>query len=513
MTLGEDQPAWEENMDLLTAVRTGDEKKARALVAGGVKIDGVLKQQCSALGFAAAAGDLPAVKLLLALGASTNPKKAAESPLEMALGGEEAVFEDIALVLLEHGADPNVNEAAPLRSAIIYGFDRAVEAMLARGADAKLGELVGDAAGAGSLRWVKRLIELGADPDAGWAMGQAMREGHLDVLAFLLARAPDFNLKKFFHYDFERASGPMAELVKKYVQWGEPELGDLLVEAILDGGEELGLFALNGVAELDRVGTRGIAALHAAVLAQRQDWVERLLEKGAASDALVPATTKHNSLEIAAGTTPLALAKQIRKSVKAARGDESAIAAIEERLATLAASKKKPASRGVKGVERAVKLPPRPKGPPWRVAIDDVLVRVAEAGDNDVAALLRGLTAIDVAKLDSWAYLCAASKRCAGDLHSEAVLEKLAGTLLARVLDDRLFEGDEWDDVKARYYPKEARTAIKKGFVLSAWDADLFVEWPAKAGEAGRICRAHPESFTVLAGSLVELLQREVASL
>lgn len=501
-------------MDLLTAAKNGDKEGARGLIAGGVKIDAILKQRCSVLGFAAAEGDLAAVKLLLELGASANPKKAKESPLEMALDSEEPVFEEIALVLLEHGADPNVNDAAPLRSALIYRFDRAVEAMLARGADPKLGELVGDAAGAGSLRWVKRLIELGADPDAGWAMGNALREGHVEVLAFLLERSPGFELERFFHYDFERATGPMAELVKKHIQWGEAELGDLLVEAILDNGEELGMFALSSLATLDRIGRRGIAPLHAAVLARRLDWVERLLEKGAAGDLALPAATKHNNLEIPAGATPLTLATQIHKNVKKERGDVTAIAAIEARLSKLGAGKKKPAGKDAKGAKGAAKLPPRPKGPAWRQAVDDVLVKVAEAGGNDVGALLRGLAAIDIAALDSWTYLCRATKRCGGDLHSEEVLKKLAGTLLARVLDDRLFEGGEWDDANAKHYPKDARTAIKKGFVLSAWDADLFVLWPAKAGDDdGRVCRAHPESFTVVAGSVVELLQQETSAL
>ena len=498
-------------MDLLTAAKKGDKEGARALIAGGAKVDAILKKRCSALGFVAADGDLAAVRLLLELGASPNPKKAEESPLELAFEAEEPVFEEIALLLLEHGAAPNVNDAAPLRSALIFGFDRAVEAMLARGVDVTVGEPVADAAGAGSLRWVKKLVELGADPDAGWALGQAMREDHVEVVAYLLERAQDFDLDRFFHYDFERASGPMAELVKKQIQWGEAELGDLLIEAILDNGDELATFALEGLRDADRVGRRGLAPLHAAVLARRLDWVERLLAKGASAGLPLPTSTKHNSLEISAGATALTLATQIHKIVKKERGDVAVVAGIEARLASVGTSQKKagPTRKAPKAKPAA-----RAKGPAWRVAVDDVLVKVAEAGGNDVNALVHGLSAIDAEGLDSWTYLRKATKRCGGELFSEAVQEKLSGTLLVRVIEDRLFEGSEWDDAHAKYYPKDARTAIRKGFVLSAWDAELFVLWPTGAGDSeGRVCHAHPESFSVLASSLVELLQREAATL
>jgi len=116
--------------------------------------------------------------------------------------------EDVKLLLLERGADPNAKDNAgrtPLHFAAFRGHVEVVKLLLERGADPNAKNDAGwtplhIAAQEGHVEVVKLLLERGADPnaknDAGWTpLHKATNEGHVEVVKLLLERGADPNAK------------------------------------------------------------------------------------------------------------------------------------------------------------------------------------------------------------------------------------------------------------------------------------------------------------------------------
>lgn len=135
----------------------------------------------SALGWAGLGGHLDAVKLLLARGGDINwtNSDGDNSPLDGAL---EGLSRDVALYLLDHGADPNAGREkrgfgyrkadSPLAYAAQTHMYEAAKRMIARGADVherqgnRRREAIFDAAGANDTAMVQLLLSAGANPNA-----------------------------------------------------------------------------------------------------------------------------------------------------------------------------------------------------------------------------------------------------------------------------------------------------------------------------------------------------------
>ena len=119
--------------------------------------------------------------------------------------------EDVKLLLLERGADPNAKDNAgrtPLHFAAFRGHVEVVKLLLERGADPNARNKEGETplhiaaqekkeyVGEGHVEVVKLLLERGADPNAKDDEGEtplhiAAQEGHVEIVKILLERGAD----------------------------------------------------------------------------------------------------------------------------------------------------------------------------------------------------------------------------------------------------------------------------------------------------------------------------------
>jgi ankyrin repeat protein len=145
----------------------------------------------TALTFAARVGDAASAKLLVSGGANVNDADAwGMSALALAAYNNHS---DVAEVLLEHGADPNLasSEVPPLHTAILHRNDKLVSALLVRGAEpnAPLRAWTGFERGSRD-RWI-HLAMVGARP-----LWLAARFGTPEMMRRLVDRGAD---PKFVH--------------------------------------------------------------------------------------------------------------------------------------------------------------------------------------------------------------------------------------------------------------------------------------------------------------------------
>eukprot|EP00526_Cylindrotheca_closterium_P003225 CAMPEP_0113647790 /NCGR_PEP_ID=MMETSP0017_2-20120614/25322_1 /TAXON_ID=2856 /ORGANISM="Cylindrotheca closterium" /LENGTH=1578 /DNA_ID=CAMNT_0000559917 /DNA_START=812 /DNA_END=5548 /DNA_ORIENTATION=+ /assembly_acc=CAM_ASM_000147 len=114
---------------------------------------------------------------------------------------------DVAKLLLEHGADPNISDKdgdTPLIDASMYGNTNIVELLLEKGADPNVCIKNGDtalyiASNKGHTEVVKLLLEKGVDPNVCKMNGRiplirASSKGHTDVAKLLLEKGVDPNI-------------------------------------------------------------------------------------------------------------------------------------------------------------------------------------------------------------------------------------------------------------------------------------------------------------------------------
>lgn len=169
---------------LTAAARKGQMDVVKLLLTRGA--DATLDGQ-EALWRAAENGHADVVKMICAqpnIDVALDDNKA----LEEALGGTHF---DCARVLIDHGADVNVNKGAFLREAAEYGQTETAEFLLQNGADPDLAEDTDTplvlSARKGYIEIVDMLLDAGARAEAynDAAANAAKEKEHWDVLAFL----------------------------------------------------------------------------------------------------------------------------------------------------------------------------------------------------------------------------------------------------------------------------------------------------------------------------------------
>ncbi len=158
-------------------------------------------------------------------------------------------------------------------------------------------------------------------------------------------------------------------------------------------------------------------------------------------------------------------------------------------------------------------------------AIDASLARLAALGGHDVAPILTTVKA--TTKMTRWDYTLTAVKAC-GPAWSEAVLAKLDGRLLGRVLAGKLDDtddetciveedDDELDGVNPIYvkrYPKAARSLLTSGhFIASSGPEVWLLTRDAKGAQMNwgiTLYHAAPDGFEQIATSIEAWLEVEV---
>ena len=198
---------------IIEASKTGDVERVASLLASGTDINAADSEGATALYWATYFGRASIVRDLLAAGADPNIKTRRNStPLEVAIfcfrcrsGVAVKGQKDIAMMLLEHGADVNVQSddygSSPLMLAAVEGHTEIVTALLEKGANTALTNHAGQtalisAAREGHVEVVKVLLAAGADANAKTPAGfsvlyGASMNGHDDIVRLLLKAGAD----------------------------------------------------------------------------------------------------------------------------------------------------------------------------------------------------------------------------------------------------------------------------------------------------------------------------------
>lgn len=209
---------------LMRAAGAGQLAVVEALLAAGARPDKRDSVGSTALLSATASGRIEVVRVLLAAGADpevTNTALAGRTPLMWSLGNGNTAM---AQVLLDGGADVDARTsygATPLHFAVWHDRPEQrvlVQRLLQAGADPDAGQIpsyrlpanpslrsaegtvLGNVAGGGSVEMVRILLEGGATVDArqpGWRtpLMMAAAGGHVEVVRMLLAAGADVAAK------------------------------------------------------------------------------------------------------------------------------------------------------------------------------------------------------------------------------------------------------------------------------------------------------------------------------
>jgi len=156
---------------LFNAISGGHEDLVRLLLKRGADPNLNTSPNSSLIGFAVKQANKPIVSQLLAAGADVNGGGRGHSPLYWAIDRGDA---DLALLLLNAGADPNPNAA--IVQAAQRGMTQVVKKMIETGCDLnqpgpRKRTALHMATGAGDLKMVMMLVEAGANLRAKDASG------------------------------------------------------------------------------------------------------------------------------------------------------------------------------------------------------------------------------------------------------------------------------------------------------------------------------------------------------
>jgi ankyrin repeat protein len=193
--------------ELHLAAHRGDIDKVRSSLEKGTKIDVRDKAMHTPLFYAASAGQINVVDLLISKGADVNAKdiRGGETPLFYAAkAGQKNVVE----LLIDKGADVNARgsqHSGALESAAWLGRSDVAELLIAKGADVNAKDdwdyiPLHAAAGSGLVEIVKLLIAKGSDVNAKNEWGEtplhsAILYGQIRVVEVLIAKSADVNAK------------------------------------------------------------------------------------------------------------------------------------------------------------------------------------------------------------------------------------------------------------------------------------------------------------------------------
>ena len=279
-------------------------------------------------------GDVKLVELLLSYGMDANPKTgcAGNTPLLTALTFSKW---DVAMTLLNHGADPNASgdgRSTPLTLAVGgHGNTEAVDRLLARGADPNALDKAGhtpliEATRYGTAEVVKLLLDRGAnarakDRDGNTALAAIKDIDTLDLLISHGANVEDLiplMFGKNAKLDARQtafikavvtgsvqgisAAAPSREEINKQF----PDGSSLLNLATMFGRTDVINWLLDHGADPNASTTDGITSLHVAIIAMTQKssqkvaMMQLLLKHGATIDA--PDREGRTPLHLAAAT-------------------------------------------------------------------------------------------------------------------------------------------------------------------------------------------------------------------
>jgi ankyrin repeat protein len=193
------------NVSLIDAVKKGDAKTIRSLLAQRVDVNATEADGFTALDWAAQRDNLEIADLLLAAGANVKaPSRYNITPLSLACTNGDAALIDR---FLKAGADPNATSEqgqTALMTAALTGKVDAVKLLLAHGATVNTKEpwkgqtALMWAASEGNTDAAGMLIEFGAEVNGKSNSGFtpflfAVRNGHIDVAQVLLAHGANVN--------------------------------------------------------------------------------------------------------------------------------------------------------------------------------------------------------------------------------------------------------------------------------------------------------------------------------
>ena len=264
---------------------------AKVLLAAGAEIGTLLLQ-------AAAHGDLERCELLLHHAVHVDLEQQNErgmTALHLAAGAEAGAAEQVAVLLLEHGADPNarsVDGCSSLICATRCSRQALVESLLERGADVHAAQLQANGQrGSNALQWAsfsgnlalaQLLVAAGAQPGTCDGSGESALHkachsgGSAELVAQLLDAGADINERS------ERSEGARTPL-----HWASLRGNDQAVRMLVTRGAD--------VSQLD---AGGASALHSC---RSSLFTEQMF------DAIVDASTDDKMVHLAdnEGFTPL----------------------------------------------------------------------------------------------------------------------------------------------------------------------------------------------------------------
>jgi ankyrin repeat protein len=248
------------------AAYLGDLQKVKESVESGADIDDPDQEDCTPLYYAAQQGNTDIARLLIAAGAAVDERNDGDPLWTAVRNGRYEVIE----LLLANGADIGTRHRHGyelVRRAVGSGYDHVATLLIDSGAEVSLHV----AAQAGHLQKVKELIAGGADIDAleeGWSimapLHWAIKAGHADVAAFLLAKGANSNVR-------DRSNETPLHTAALY---GLQDMAELLISHGAD---------VNARARAGEYG--GQSPLHRAAYGGHPALVSLLIQNGAEIDA------------------------------------------------------------------------------------------------------------------------------------------------------------------------------------------------------------------------------------